>query len=86
MISIISSKQFEKSFRKLVKNDINLEKQVIKSLQLLSSNPSYPSLRLHKLSGKNFYSISVNMSIRIIVLLEENRGFLLDIGTHDQVY
>jgi mRNA-degrading endonuclease YafQ of YafQ-DinJ toxin-antitoxin module len=60
--------------------------QVTKTLVLLGVNLLYPSLRLHKLSGTQNYSVSVNMSIRIIFHKDQDYLYLLRIGTHEEVY
>lgn len=49
-------------------------------------NIYHPSFRLHKLIGQENYSISVDMKIRIIIHLDEDKIFLLRIGNHKQVY
>ena len=38
-----------------------MEKQITKTLVLFSQNPNHPSIRLHKLSNQNIWSISVNI-------------------------
>ncbi|MGI6278876.1 MAG: hypothetical protein ACOYJ8_03690 [Patescibacteria group bacterium] len=50
------------------------------------SDLNYPALRLHKLSGTNIWSVSVDMENRIIFSWEKDGLFLLDIGSHDEVY
>lgn len=46
----------------------------------------HPSLRWHKLEGSRYYSISVDMSVRIIVAIDEDEIYLLRIGKHEEVY
>ena len=46
----------------------------------------HPSLRLHKLSNMEFYSVSVDMKIRIVFRLDKDKMFLIRIGNHDEVY
>ncbi len=61
-----------------------------KVLRLLELDPNYPSLRLHKLSGKfqDKYSVSVTKAYRIILTFAvTQKGIvLIDVGCHDDVY
>lgn len=72
--------------RKLSKRDKQLAKQLSKTLKILGNDIDHPSLRLHKLSGVNNWSASVNKSIRIILSIAEDEIYLLEIGTHEEVY
>ena len=61
-----------------------------KTLTLLEIDPYHPSLRLHKLGGKleGVYSISINISYRIIIEFIINDDIIvpINIGSHDDVY
>lgn len=83
---LVTSKRFDDDLRRLLKKNPLLRKKVSKCLNLLRKNPDYPSLRLHKLSGRENFSVSVDRSIRIILHFEGETIFLLRIGTHDEVY
>ena len=83
---IIPSKRFSIEAKKLLKKNSQYQVKLEKTLFLLQANCKHPSLRLHKLSGTENYSISVDLSIRIILHFEEEKIFLLRIGTHDEVY
>lgn len=76
--------------RKFLRKHPEIHRQYKKTLQLLELDPYHPSLRLHSLEGrlKDLSSISINMSYRIVLLLEiqEKEIVLIDIGNHDQVY
>ncbi|HET9114451.1 MAG TPA: hypothetical protein VFN66_11390, partial [Burkholderiales bacterium] len=73
-----------------LKRHPDLEKQYLKTLQLLELNPHHPSLRLHALSGKLniLHSVSINLSYRITLefLMQDERIILVNVGTHDTVY
>ncbi len=86
-MSLLYDQKFLKHLVKF-KNQQKTNTKIIKQLKLLQQSPNHPSLRLHKLSGKNqkYYSISVDRSIRIICTLEKDGWYVFDIGTHDQVY
>jgi len=83
---IVFSEGFDQQFRKLVKNDRRYQIKVRKIVEIIKQDIDYPSLRLHKLSGTKFHSISVGMSIRIIALIEKDIIFFLKIGKHEDVY
>ncbi len=83
---IIPSKRFVGEAKKLFKKDSKYKVKLEKTLSLLQTNCKHPSLRLHKLSGTENYSVSIDLSIRIILHFEGENIFLLRIGTHDEVY
>lgn len=83
-----STRKFDKQFKQL---DSKISKQAAKTIELFISNPSHTSLRLKKVQGtSNFYEISVNMSIRIIIEVtsegNDQINTLYIIGTHDEVF
>lgn len=81
-MEVTRSEKFERSYKRLVKNDAILEKKITKAVVLFKNTPHHPSLRLHKLKGNDIWSISVNMQLRIILIYQENLAILLDIGDH----
>ena len=80
------SDKFQKQVKKLIKANPSLKSQIRKTVRLLAKDINHPSLRLHKLSGEKYWSISVNKRIRIIASWSEDRLNLLRIGTHEEVY
>lgn len=85
-MKLVICQRFDQDLKRLIKNNRQYQNKVRKTLKLLNINPVHPSLRLHKLGGQNNYSISVDMSVRIIIHFEEEMVFLLRIGRHEQVY
>ena len=83
---IIPSNRFGSDFEKLVKKNRKYLESVGKALKMLAVDMDHPSLRLHKLNGKDTYSISVDMKIRILISIEKEAIYLLRIGTHDDIY
>jgi proteic killer suppression protein len=67
-----------------------LEKQYLKTLQLLEMNPHHPSLRLHALSGRlqGLHSVSINLSYRITLelFIKGEEIIPVNVGDHDGVY
>lgn len=83
-----STRKFDKQFKQL---DRKASKQAEKAIELFISDPSHPSLRYKKIQGTdNFYEISVNMSVRIIIEVTSERNDQINtlyiIGTHDEVF
>lgn len=94
MRSIIWSKTFTKAYEKTVKKNPNIGKDIEKTLRLLIDNPFTPQLETHKLKGKlsGLWACSAGYDLRIIfdfIKSEDDYGediFLIEIGTHDEVY
>ena len=87
---LIFTEQYEKRAARFLKQHPDLEKQYLKTLQLLEMNPHHPSLRLHPLSGRlaGLHSVSINLSHRITLelLITEAEIIPVNIGDHDTVY
>jgi len=81
-MKIKPTKRYQRSFRRLTKNNKPLGIKVIQTLNLYKNDPNHPSIRLHKLSNQNIWSISVNMRIRIIFVYYKDSAILLDMGDH----
>ena len=85
-MELITSSKFDSDLRHFLSKNPNYKSKIKKCFLLMLSNLYHPSLRLHKLSGQENYSISVDMKIRIIINMNEDKIFLLRIGNHNQVY
>ena len=88
--TLIFTEQYEKRATRFLKRHPELEKQYLKTLQLLEMNPHHPSLRLHALSGRlqGLHSISINLSYRITLelLIQDEEIIPVNVGDHDVVY
>lgn len=88
--SLVFTEQYEKRALRFLKRHPELEKQYLKTLQLLEANPHHPSLRLHPLAGRlsGLHSVSINISYRITLefLLKEQEIIPVNVGDHDTVY
>ena len=88
--SLVFTEQYEKRALRFLKRHPELEKQYLKTLQLLEANPHHPSLRLHLLTGRlsGVYSVSINLSYRITLelLLKDQEIIPVNVGDHDTVY
>jgi mRNA interferase YafQ len=94
MRTIIWSNTFLKAFRKFIRKQPDQRTEIEKTLRLLAEDPFDPQLETHKLKGKlsGTWACSAGYDVRIIfefVKEEGKRGediFLIEIGTHDEVY
>jgi len=88
--SLVFTEQYEKRALRFLKRQPELEKQYLKTLQLLEANPHHPSLRLHPLSGRlsGLHSVSIKLSYRITLefLLTDREIIPVNVGDHDAVY
>lgn len=89
-MKIIQTQQYKKRAKKFLKKHPQIASQYKKTISLMLSNMQHPSLRLHKIKGrqKDFYSVSINISYRITIdfLIEEDTIIPIDVGSHDEVY
>ena len=87
---IIYTQSYIRRAQKFVKRHPDLLGQYEKTLRLLEANPSHPSLRLHKLTGKldGLYSVSINMTYRISLefIVDADTVIPVNVGTHDEAY
>lgn len=77
---------FEREYKKIIRGNEVLQRKVSKQLSLLVKNANHPSLRLHKLGSSKYWSISIDTSIRVLVILEKQRIYVYHIGKHEDVY
>lgn len=82
--------QYDKRAKRFLKQHPDVEKQYVKTLQLLELNPQHPSLRLHALAGKleGMRSVSINLSYRItlVLVIQDQAITPVDVGDHRTVY
>lgn len=88
--SLVFTEQYEKRALRFLKHHPELEKQYLKTLQLLEANPHHPSLRLHPLSGRlsGLHSVSINLSYRITLefIFKDQEIIPVKCWHHDTVY
>lgn len=84
---LIFTEQYKKRAARFLKLHPELEKQYLKTLQLLEINPRHPSLRLHALSGRlqGLHSVSINL-ITLELLIRDEEIIPVNVGDHDVVY
>jgi len=81
---------FNARAKKFFKKHRNLLAKFGKVTAKLECDPFDSTLKTHKLKGKlaDKYACSLNYEYRIILTIEiiEKEVYLIDIGTHDEVY
>lgn len=82
------TKKFRKNFNKRISRNKKLNQQFLERLQLFLRNPQEPFLKDHKLTGakKHLRAFSITGDIRVLYYQEGEKIYLVDIGTHNQVY
>lgn len=63
--------QYERSFRKLVKQNNQLRQEVKETLKRFAENPNHPSLHLEKLSGNDIWTIRIDRGNRLFFVWSE---------------
>ena len=94
MRTLVFSSSFKRAFKTTIKRRPELKPKIEEKLRLLAIDPYQPSLRTHKLKGKlsGAWSCTIEYDCRIVFNFERNKQtkeeeiFLIDIGTHDEVY
>lgn len=93
-MNLVWSPAFTRAVKKLLRQSPQMAKPIEQTLEKLSFDPYDPSLRTHKLKGnlEGIYACSIDYSNRLLfkfVPTPEEDGeeiFLLNIGSHDDVY
>jgi mRNA-degrading endonuclease YafQ of YafQ-DinJ toxin-antitoxin module len=85
MYKIVLTDEYQKIEKKFFNKHPELKEKYKKILKILKIDPFYPSLRLHKLKGSNYYSISINMQYRLIIdfVIKDNEIIMINIGGHE---
>lgn len=83
-----TTRKFDKQFKSL---EQKIVKRSLTKIDLFIKDPTHPSLRFKKVQGTdNFYEISVNMSIRIIIEItsegKDQMNTFYIIGKYEEVF
>ena len=80
MYLLISTRTFDETYRKIIKGDQEKEKRTKKALNLLQNDPTYPSLKSHKVATKSFgikWSSWITGNLRIIWDFDEKEKLII---------
>lgn len=94
MRTLIWSSTFIRAFKRVVKKQPDLRGDIENTLRLLVEDPFAPQLETHKLKGKlaGSWACNVGYDMRIIFDFVKSKRqkeediFLIEIGTHEEVY
>jgi len=90
MYSLLITESYAKIAKRFFHRHPELLERYEKILKILCADPSHPSLRLHKLSGKHkdLMSVSITLSYRLIIhfMVKDKHIILVNIGSHQEVY
>ncbi|MEG3437046.1 type II toxin-antitoxin system mRNA interferase toxin, RelE/StbE family [Pannus brasiliensis CCIBt3594] len=94
MKTLVFSSPFKRAYKAIIKRNPALKSKIAEKLKLLEIDPYDPSLRTHKLKGQlsGAWACSIEYDCRIVFSFSQNPDtqeeeiFLIDIGTHDEVY
>ena len=86
-MKLIPLKRFTKAYRRLQPGDRG---KVDEALILFETDPFYPALRNHPLKGSMVGMRAISAGFDLRILFQEEGGnmiiYLLDVGSHSQVY
>ncbi len=94
MRTLVWSNTFIRAFKRVMRRQPDLRQDIESTLRLLVQDPFAPQLETHKLKGKlsGSWACSVGYDLRIVFDFvkskkqKEDDIFLIEIGTHDEVY
>ncbi len=92
MYTLHFANTFAHTYKALIKGNQESEKRTEKTLRLLKNNPSYPSLKSHKVNTKNFgkkWGSFITGDLRIIWDFDETEKkiiILLAVAKHSGSY
>ena len=78
--------EFDREYKRRIKGNGALEKKVKKQILMVQNNIRHPSLRLHKLQHGQFWSASIDESVRILLIIDDQFITIYHIGKHEDVY
>jgi len=73
--------------KKIKKLPHEIRKKLYWCIDMLMKNEKHPSLRNKKIQGTELYwEFSVTMNYRAVYRRESEKGFLVGIGTHEDIF
>jgi mRNA interferase YafQ len=84
-VRFVVSRAFRRRARKLKEPQASMLRA---ALRRFVSDPGDPLLRTHKLKGElgDYWAFSVDRDLRVLFRWDENVCFLVNIGSHGEVY
>ncbi len=87
-MKIESTESFIKIFKKRFSHREKIQKKFDERIKKFVENPYNPVLSNHALTGKlkGYRAFSITGDIKVVYYAYNNTAYLVDIGTHNQVY
>lgn len=87
-MKVESTHDFIKIFKKRFSHRLNIQRRFDERVRLFVEDNLSQILEDHALSGKlqGYRAFSVTGDIRVVYYVSEGVAYLVDIGTHNQVY
>jgi mRNA-degrading endonuclease YafQ of YafQ-DinJ toxin-antitoxin module len=84
-VRLSASSRFLRKAKKLREPQASMLRAVLRRFAL---DPNDPLLRLHKLKGDlaDYWAFSVDDDLRVLFRWEGDEAFLVNLGSHDEVY
>ena len=84
----VSSTYFEKKLKKFISVHPELRSRIIETINAILLDPLSRKYKSHKLSGnlRACHGVSIGFEYRIVYIFDTDNLYLLNIGSHDQVY
>ena len=85
---IFLSSSYIRAYKRKIKNNPQMTVTIKEKIALFQTNPTNPTLSLHKLKDKkqDVWSFSVERDLRILFVYIVEGILFIHIGTHDEVY
>ena len=82
---VIASSRFLRRAKKLREPQSTMLRA---ALRRFAADPGDPLLRVHKLKGElaDYWAFSVDADLRVLFRWEGDAAFLVNLGSHDEVY
>lgn len=79
---------YKRAYKNFIRKHPELMEKIKERLELLQNNPSDPLLKTHPLTGKlkGLMSCWISYEYRIVFKKNGDVLFLLNVGSHDEVY
>lgn len=85
---LVVSNSAKRKMRAFIKKHPDLQLKLEQVIFAILKNPSSSKLRIHKLTGKlkNLHAASITYDHRLVFFFDDQCVYLVNIGSHDEVY
>lgn len=88
MRNIVIDNSFKRRYKKFLKTRPEAKDKLLCIFKKLQADIDKNSLYTHKLTGelRKFYACRITYDLRLVFNYDEENIYLVDIGSHDEVY